>query len=153
VVINGVRRALRSRHHFTTAYSPSANWTVERACKEVLRASRALLSEFRLHSTQWHLVYKIVQGILNNSGSPQRGGLAPLTIFTGRPADFPLLSILKAEDEILPKLSDVRAQQVLCIEKLCGAVNAIHKKAHDTSSARRAASRSRSILPCSPTMF
>jgi hypothetical protein len=96
-VIDGVRRALLSRHHLTTSYSPLVNGTVERACKEVLRASRALLSEFRLPPTQWHLVYKIVQGILNNFGSPQRGGLTPLTIFTGRPADSPLPSILKSE--------------------------------------------------------
>jgi hypothetical protein len=70
--------------------------------------------------------------------------LAPLTIFTGRPADSPLLSILKSDDEVLPTLSDVRAQQILCIEKLCGAVDAIHKQARDTASSRRAASRSRS---------
>jgi hypothetical protein len=146
VVIDGARRALRSRHHFTTAYSPWANGTVERACKEVLRASRALLSEFRLPPTQWNLVYKIVQGILNNLGSPQRGGLASLTIFMGRPADSPLLSILKSEDEVLPTLSDVRAQQILCIDKLRGAVDAIHKQAHDTASSRQAASRSRSQL-------
>jgi transposase InsO family protein len=42
--IEKVRRALRSQHHFTTAYTPWANGTVERACREFLRAARALLS-------------------------------------------------------------------------------------------------------------
>jgi hypothetical protein len=48
-LVDGVRRALRTRHHFTTAYS-TANGTVERACREVLRAVRALLYEFKLRS-------------------------------------------------------------------------------------------------------
>lgn len=33
---------LRTAHHFTTAYSPWANGTVERVCWEVLRACTAL---------------------------------------------------------------------------------------------------------------
>ena len=32
------------RRHFTTAYSPWANSTVERVCREVLRSCKALLS-------------------------------------------------------------------------------------------------------------
>ena len=36
---------LRIRHHFTTAYSPWANGSVERVCREVLRACKALSSE------------------------------------------------------------------------------------------------------------
>jgi Integrase core domain len=32
--MDGVRKALRSQHHFTTAYSLWANGTVERACRE-----------------------------------------------------------------------------------------------------------------------
>ena len=38
-------RELRSHHHFTTTYSPWSNGSVERICREVLRACRALLSE------------------------------------------------------------------------------------------------------------
>jgi transposase InsO family protein len=49
-LVDGVRCALRTRHHFTTAHSPWANGTVERACREVLRAVRALLSESKLRS-------------------------------------------------------------------------------------------------------
>jgi transposase InsO family protein len=52
-LMDGLRSKLRSQHHFTTAYSPGANDTVERACKEFLRAVRALLSEFRLRPAEW----------------------------------------------------------------------------------------------------
>ena len=47
-VIRLVNRRLYARHHFTTAYCPQSNGTVEAVCKEVLRACRALLSEFQL---------------------------------------------------------------------------------------------------------
>jgi transposase InsO family protein len=69
-LVEGVRRALGTRHHFKTAYSPLTNGTVERACREVLRAVRALLSEFKLRSAAWTDVFKIVQSALNNSPSP-----------------------------------------------------------------------------------
>ena len=38
----------RTRHHFTTAYSPWANGSVERVCHEVIRACKAMTSEWRL---------------------------------------------------------------------------------------------------------
>jgi IS30 family transposase len=84
-VMDGVRKALRTQHHFTTAYSPWANGTAERACREVLRAVRALLSAFRLGTREWPVVAKIVQAALNHAPSPQRGNVVPLTAFTGRP--------------------------------------------------------------------
>lgn len=36
---------MRIKHHFTTAYRPRADKTVEGLCREVLRIARALLSE------------------------------------------------------------------------------------------------------------
>jgi hypothetical protein len=45
--VKGLQDALRADHHFTTAYTPWANGTVERVGREVLRATRALLSEYR----------------------------------------------------------------------------------------------------------
>jgi transposase InsO family protein len=90
LVIDALRKNLRSQHHFTTASSPWENGTVERACREVLRATRALLSEFQLRPNQWPDVARIVQSIINNSPSPQRGNIAPITAFTGRKPDSPL---------------------------------------------------------------
>lgn len=41
-----LHRRLRSHNHFTTYSCPQSNSTTEVVCKEILRASRALLSEF-----------------------------------------------------------------------------------------------------------
>ncbi|CDF36397.1 unnamed protein product [Chondrus crispus] len=42
-------------------------------CKEVLRAVRALLSEFRLKKTEWPSVIRIVQSVLSHSSRPSLG--------------------------------------------------------------------------------
>ena len=39
-----LKKTSRYNHHFTTPYSPWANGTVERVCREFLRACKALLS-------------------------------------------------------------------------------------------------------------
>jgi transposase InsO family protein len=115
-VMEGVRKALRSQHHFTTAYSPWANGTVERACREVLQATRALLSEFQLNSKQWPEVARIVQSVLNNSPSPHRGNIAPITASTGRAPDSPLRSLVTPDTNVTLTLDDVQAQPLLQIQ-------------------------------------
>lgn len=52
-LIKGLTDQFRVSHHFTTAYTPWANGTVERVCREVLRAYRALQSEWRLTPQDW----------------------------------------------------------------------------------------------------
>ena len=43
-LMDELTREFHAAHHFTTAYSPWANGSVERICREVLRACKALLS-------------------------------------------------------------------------------------------------------------
>lgn len=53
VVMNGLNLDLHGHHHFTTLYSLQSNGTVENVRKEVLRAGRAILSEFRIKESKW----------------------------------------------------------------------------------------------------
>jgi len=39
---------LKTKHHFTTAYSPKSNGTVERVHREIMKVSRSLVSEFKI---------------------------------------------------------------------------------------------------------
>jgi hypothetical protein len=43
-----VQKQLGTNHHFTTAYSPWANGTVEAVCKQTIRAARDMMSEMHL---------------------------------------------------------------------------------------------------------
>ncbi|KAE8951185.1 hypothetical protein PF011_g33033 [Phytophthora fragariae] len=64
-VIERLQRALGAQHHFTTAYTPWANGTVEVVNRELLRAVKALLSERQLPVRDWPAVLSVVQGALN----------------------------------------------------------------------------------------
>lgn len=55
-LMTAVAEELNVRHHFTTAYSPWANGSVERVCREVLWACMAVLHEFRLSPKDWPAV-------------------------------------------------------------------------------------------------
>jgi hypothetical protein len=146
-VMESLRKSLRTQHHFTTAYTPWANGTVERACREVLRAARALLSEFRLPPDQWPDVARIIQSSLNNSPSPQRGNIAPITAFTGRNPDSPLLSLLSVLTGQSLSLDAARALQLLKIQELRAAVDEIHKTARESADSNRAAARAHHARP------
>ena len=142
-VMTALRKSLAIKHHFTTAYTPWANGTVERVCREVLRAARALLSEFRMRRKQWPSVVKIIQSVLNNSPSKHRGNIAPLTGFTGRKPDRPLASILKDHTSTVHSMEFIRAQQLINTELLGKAIDRIHKRVKDNAEKGRHAARQR----------
>lgn len=53
--------------HFTTAYFPWVNGTVEQICKEVLRATKASLSEWKLPPIKWSSIIESIMAILNQA--------------------------------------------------------------------------------------
>ena len=93
----------RVQHHFVTAYSPWANGTVERVCREVLRACKAMCSEWGLAAREWPAVVETVQSILNNAPLKRLGlreknkpGVyrTPQEVFTGNVPVRPLMRAL-----------------------------------------------------------
>ena len=47
-LIYGLTKETYVGHHFKTAYSPWANGSVERVCREVMRSCRALVREWKM---------------------------------------------------------------------------------------------------------
>lgn len=107
-------------------------------CRELLRATRALTSEFQLPSTSWPNVLNIVQSSLNNSPSRRLSGKCPLEVVTGLPQSTALLSVrgLKKTAEV-HSLPDIRARQLLQIDTIHSAIQDIHKEVVDSSSKQR----------------
>jgi transposase InsO family protein len=66
-VVRRVQKELKAKHNFTTANCPWSNGTIKSACKQVIRASRAVLSELKMYADEWLEVVSIVQRFLNNS--------------------------------------------------------------------------------------
>jgi hypothetical protein len=120
---------------------------VERACQDVLRATRALLSEFRLKSDRWPDVSRIFQSVLNNSPSPKRGNIAPFIAFTGREPDSPLRSLVCTVAGEVLCIDAVQARQLIQIDSLPSSVHEIHRKARDSAASSRASARNRQKKP------
>jgi hypothetical protein len=47
-VVAELNDILKTKHHFTTAYSPKSNGTVERVNREIMKVLRSLVSEFKI---------------------------------------------------------------------------------------------------------
>jgi transposase InsO family protein len=60
---------LQINHHMTTAYSPWANGTVEKASNGLQKLLRFFLSEWQMESSQWPLLLPLIQSVLNHSPS------------------------------------------------------------------------------------
>lgn len=123
------------RQHFTTAYCPWANGTIERLCKEVLRTARALLSEWRMPPTQWPSIVNCMQLIINQSPLERLGQdhgastwRTPLQVFTGRE---PRLMLVRPEP--ISELSRhepmevAKAREVAKLQLLHTAMNDMHR--------------------------
>lgn len=72
-LMSTLTKKAKIRHHSTTPYCPWANGTVERLCKEILRITKALLSEWKLPVTQWPSLTESIQKIINHSPSKKLG--------------------------------------------------------------------------------
>lgn len=142
---NDMVRKFKTRKHFTTAYSPWANGTVERVNREVLRAAKALLSEWHLGVKDWPAVVDCVQSVLNQSplrrlGTSRPGVFrTPLEVFTAIKPSRPLLCALpmskykEAESD-----EDIRVRQVTNIDEVQKALDAMHKDVNERVDAERA---------------
>lgn len=128
-LIRLLRESTKGSHHFTLAYCPWSNGSVEVVCRELLRATRALLSEFQLPQNCWPSIMPLVQSVLNNTVLQRLGNRCPLTAFTGMPQNSPLRSIMVKRNEFCTVRSIQEAQclQRLQVEKVIAALEMMHR--------------------------
>ena len=140
-LISELREKLMTQHHFTLAYCPWSNGTVEVVCRELLRAARALLSVFQLPESAWPQVLPIVQSVLNNAILERLGNRCPRTAFLGLPQDTPLLSITKKRNKNIKvgSIDQVRAEQRVKASQLHTALDKMHKEVAECSDKKRRA--------------
>lgn len=139
MLVKKLREELKSDHHFTLAYCPWSNGTVEVVCRELIRTTRALLSEFQLPRTSWTKVLPVVQSVLNNSILPRLGNRCPLTAFTGLPQDTPLRTIKTncGKEVTVKSIKNIQEAQHAHVEKLQAALEDIHKHVAETANKKR----------------
>jgi hypothetical protein len=77
-VVQRVHKELNAKHHFTTANCPWSNGTIEFACKQVIRAFRAVLSELKMYADESPEMFNLVQSVLNSSLSTSLNNRTPM---------------------------------------------------------------------------
>lgn len=91
------------KHNFTVAYSPWANRTIERVCREALRSCKAILHEFLLAQRDLPAVVECIASFLNQSPLERLGlhesgnpGVyrTSLEVFTSHKPSRPLLKAI-----------------------------------------------------------
>ncbi|KAG6610583.1 uncharacterized protein IUM83_06707 [Phytophthora cinnamomi] len=142
-VIAELQRALGAHHHFTTAYTPWANGTVEVVNREVLKAVKALLSERRLRVEDWPRVLPVVQGALNQMPADRLNGKSPLTAFTALPGGAQLASILHPREAVTTTVDWVDTQVREHLETVRAALDGMHAEMTAASEKRKRAARER----------
>ena len=135
-----LQRELHTRHHFTSAYHPQSNGTVEVVCREVIRALRALLSEYQLGYAEWPRFLKTVQRVLNHSPSPKLDNQSPITVFTSQSPDDSLAFIHEdPKPSPVKTLSMVQARQLVQLQSIQKAMTEMHKSVVQSAQSQRAA--------------
>ena len=140
-VMHKLAHNLNTHHHFTTAYHPQSNGTVEVVCREVLRVARTLLSEYQLGGAEWPRFLPTIQRVLNHSPSPKLGSnTAPITAFTMQPPDNMLNFLVEevSESKQLKTLPLVKAHQRMQLHTLQDAMESMHKSVVQTATKARA---------------
>jgi transposase InsO family protein len=100
LIMQELSRLLSVKHHFTVAYSPWSNGTVERLNRELKKLLRVLLSDFKMKFSEWKDVLPMVQTVLNHSKSERLKDHCPIEVFTG-------LKPKSAVDLVFRKSTDV----------------------------------------------
>ena len=135
-LIDKIRQNLRVHHHFTTAYTPFANGTVERVCRETLRVLRALLSEYRMPIAQWPDVVPVIQSAINNAPVRRLSKKTPNEAFLGRTAQ-PLDNIIQSVPKKATSVGSIHQQQQKALTDLTQAITELHREVKGKPSKQR----------------
>jgi Integrase core domain len=125
-VVQLEQKELKAKHHFTTANCPWSNDTIESACKQVIRAFRAVLPELNMYADEWPEVVNMVQSVLNNSLSTRLNKRTPMQIFAGHAETTQLALMLKDNVLVNAPLDFIKAQKLMEVEKLSKSMTEIH---------------------------
>jgi hypothetical protein len=131
---------LKAKHHFNTANSPWPKGTIESACNQVIRASRAVLSELNFYADEWPKVVNLVQSVLNNSFSTRLNKRTPMQVFIGHAETTPLALMANENVPVIAPLYFIKAQELMEVDKLSKTMTEIHAQVAEKATRYRKAS-------------
>lgn len=144
MVLKGLAEDYKIRHHFTVAYSPWVNGTVENLMQHILACCQSLLSESKYAPQDWPLVTNTIMTALNETplrrlGSKPDGSFySPLEVMTGLAPHRQQMRYTDAYMSNTPMQIDmIRLAQSEIITNLQNALSNMHKNVEERVSRLR----------------
>ncbi|KAF0726127.1 hypothetical protein Ae201684P_020445 [Aphanomyces euteiches] len=153
-VISALSQALSTQHHFSTAYSPWSNGTIEVLNRQLLRCVITMMIERQLQPNQWSCLVPAVQTALIHMPSDRIGGRAPVTAFTGLPAMSPIMATIAGTFEVLAMSTDDMSEDLTNhLNATALALTNMHREMAKSSDSRRMQAQSRRSRRSTPPCF
>lgn len=94
--------------------------------KNVLRITRALLSELQLRPDSWPDLVPLFQSAINQSLSPQRGDISLLTAFTGRRPSPSIATFLRSDNSAPVIITAVQYEKAFNTTQIISIMQEMH---------------------------
>ena len=95
-LIHELSKFFNIEHHFTTAYCPWSNGSVERVNRDIKGLLKVMVQSSGTESDMWPYLLPAVMNVINSTSSATLGGFAPKEIFVGMPRYDPFQYIISS---------------------------------------------------------
>lgn len=120
--------AVPQRHHFTMAYCPWANGTVENVNRHVLALIKIMTSEARVGLEQWPALLPNMAAALNDARSYRNHHHSPRELFMGQKSVNPLDVLYSAKTDTVRHVTFSSKEYDAKFQQLVESMEVIHKE-------------------------
>lgn len=142
-VISTLKSIYGTGHHFTPAYCPWANGTVEVLMRSINKTFKTLLVELKQPMQQWRPLRDLVQHCLNQTPSSRNNGIAPITAMTQLAPSNALSAFLVDEKIISIDPNKLEKWRAYVLQELANARDQLHRDISSAVDAKRDVERER----------
>lgn len=129
--IRHLKELLQTNHHFTTAYCPWANGTVERVNRDLLSVLRALRQEAKKAANEWPDLIPVVQFVLNHTAVESLGNKAPVEIHNGAQPSSALEAVFNTKENKIERIPPDTDEIKQHYKQLMESLTTMHKEAKE----------------------
>ena len=135
-VIAELNRLTQTQHHYTHAYVPHANGTVEIVNRQLRRLIRIWNSEFQLTLGDWPKLVPLLQHVINFSTSSIHGK-TPGYVFGGFESPHPIFCMFEQDDQNFREAPLSEEEIRSTASELIEALERLHRDINEADQSRR----------------
>ncbi len=149
-VLTDFARRMKSQQHFTVAYSPWTNGTVERVNRDIKQVLRIMLSEYKLDEKAWPHLIPLIQANLNHTPVASLKGKTPAQLFMGLLVTTPLDSLFRPHLKEYPEKVHIDSAISEALTNLHDGLSQMHKEVAEQREQQRSRNQQQqkySVIP------